>query len=227
MANQAASDAVLEPLNVYSDGIQFRLGVGFRSPRQAPSPTGALPPARYLRVQIASPPPDRIREGRASTWYDGLRVVDVKGERQFRPEGSDWADYAVFPATGIPHLGPPDPNTILFDQCVAVPAVLATEALARVFKIAGPRAGDTAIISVPYDLPILEGKTAEWAGVSYYMLDMFEFEFERAAGKWLAVSFEQFQPERRRPSADYILKVDERGSITELPQKPVKIEGWW
>jgi hypothetical protein len=227
MANQAGSDAVLQPLDVRPDGIRFRLGIGLRSARRGPGPADARIPARYVRVQIASPPPARVRGGQSSNWNDGLHVDGVKGKRQFQPGGNDWADLAVSPAAGIPQLGPPHPDTILFDQWVAVPAVPATEAPARVFKMAGPRAGDTAILSVHYDQPMLNGEPLEWAGVSHYLLTTLEFEFGRTAGRWLAVSFEQFQPERRQPSADYILKVDERASITELPPQREKIERWW
>jgi hypothetical protein len=204
MTNQAGSDGVLDPVRAYPDRLQYRLGLQFRLPR---SPSAASLPARYVRVQIASPPPHRIGGER---WRTGLLVKTKDGTRDFDPDGSDWTDFEVFPKTGIPGLATPDPETLVFDQWIAVPAVPATRALTSVFTLTAPGlrgAPANHFLSVGYVQPVLGGAPLDVAGVSYYRQDILDFEFDRTAKEWLAISFDLFRP-GPRDSADYIVKVE-------------------
>ena len=99
--SHAVSDAVMD-LRVCPDSLHFRLGVQFRIPDQAPPSLESLLPARYLRIQVASPPPRRID---GSRWQDGLRVRDgTKNGREFDADDPTWKKSGVFPLEGISPL---------------------------------------------------------------------------------------------------------------------------
>ena len=117
--SHAVSDAVMD-LRVCPDSLHFRLGVQFRIPDQAPPSLESLLPARYLRIQVASPPPRRID---GSRWQDGLRVRDgTKNGREFDADDPTWKKSGVFPLEGISPLDQPPPDTLVLDRWLAVPA---------------------------------------------------------------------------------------------------------
>jgi hypothetical protein len=205
-----AGDAVLDPVRAFPRGLQFRLGIEFRFSDRPPPPPESLLPARYLRIQVASPPPDRVD---GSPWYNGLRVYDDGSDREFDPNAS-WKRSTVFPQEGISPFGQPLPETIVFDQWVRVPAVPPTAALTTAFALIAPDRPDVPsnhFLSVPYPLPTIDGVELEVAGVNYYTEGV--LDFTRDVDACIAFSLDQFRPPTRA-SADYVVAVE-----------PVKIGG--
>ena len=198
--SQGSPDGVLDLLSAGSERLTFRLGVAFRDPLRPPPPPGSLLPARYVQVQVASPPPPRVD---GTSWDDGLRLSDGRPFDPSRPP----ADGRVVPVTGIAPLGRPDPRTIVFDRWLVLPAVSPTRALTRTFAFdtADPTETPLSFLSVFY--PGLAADTV--AGVSYYTDG--ELVFDRPLdtavdGMYFAVSLGCFFPPER-PSADYIVRV--------------------
>jgi hypothetical protein len=214
---------VLDFLSADRGHLTFRLGVQFRDPLQpAPAPESLLP-ARYVRLQVASPPPGRV-DGTA--WDDGLVVT---GGGPFKRADQPPKDGRVDPLGGIAPLGQPDPKTIVFDRWFAVPAVPPTRALTRTFAMgtANPAIRPLSFLSVPYPDPRINGKRLAVAGVDYYSETKIEFdrEVDSADGDWIvAVSLDRFFPPERA-SADYIVRVfpprelstEQRAAAPEFP----------
>ena len=137
--------------------------MAFRQPLRPAASTESLLPARYVRLQVASPPPRRVD---GTLWKEGL--VDSDGT-PFDP-GRPPADKDVVPLGGIAPLGQPDPETIVLDRWLAVPAVPPTRSLTRTFAMG---TADTAtrpltFLSVPYPDPSVDGTRLDVAGVAYY-----------------------------------------------------------
>ena len=220
--SHAVSDAVMD-LRVCPDSLHFRLGVQFRIPDQAPPSLESLLPARYLRIQVASPPPRRID---GSRWQDGLRVRDgTKNGREFDADDPTWKKSGVFPLEGISPLDQPPPDTLVLDRWLAVPAVPPTAALTTTFLLKDPSPSND-FISVHYPAPVVDGKELEVAGVHYYCEGVFPLTGE-AKKKWVAVSLARFFP-RERTSADYIVAVEACPEPTvRASQVPWKINPWW
>jgi hypothetical protein len=202
----AVSDAVIDQVRACPHSLQFRLGLQFRRPEnQAPLLESPLP-ARYLRIQAASPPPRRIDRSR---WQKGLRVYDgTENGRKFDASDPSWRQSGVFPLEGISPLDQPPSNTIVLDQWLDIPAVAPAAALTTTFTLTPPkpRSAETTnhFISVAYPMPVVSGGELEVAGVTYYreaVLPLTE------AKDWIALSFSQFYPHDRE-SADYIIEVE-------------------
>jgi len=205
--SQGSKDGVLDFLSAGREHLTFRLGVSFRQPLRPASPTGSLLPARYVRLQVASPPPRRVD---GTLWKEGL--VDSSGA-PFDPAHPP-ADKDVVPLGGIAPLGRPDPTTIVLDRWLAVPAVPPIRALTRTFAMG---TADTAMrpltfLSVPYPDPSIDGTRLDVAGVAYYCEGKLEFD-RPVDGEWIAVSLDGFFPPERA-SADYIVRVQPDPAVT-------------
>lgn len=222
-----SSDAVMDPVRACRHSLQFRLGVQFRLPDRAPPSLESLLPARYLRIQVASPPPRRID---GSRWQDGLRVHDdTENGREFDASDPTWKQSGVFPLEGIAPLDQPPPETLVLDQWLAVRAVPPTAALTNTFTLMAsslPSVGTTNhFLSVPYPAPVVDGKQLEVAGVTYYCQEV--LPLTRGAKDWIAVSFDRFWPPERA-SADYIIAVEACPEPNgEAGRVPWKINPWW
>jgi hypothetical protein len=200
-----AGDAVLDPVRATTRSLQFRLGIEFRFPDRPPAPPESLLPARYLQIQVASPPPDRID---GSPWYSGLRVYDNDGgDREFIPEDATWKQTGVFPREGISPFGQPQPETLVYDRWVRIAAVPPVAALTTAFALTDPDQPDpdsNHFLSIPYPRPTIGGTELTVAGVNYYTEGT--LDFTKNADKWIAVSFDRFWPPERA-SADYVVEV--------------------
>jgi hypothetical protein len=212
---QGSNDGVLEFRAADRDHLAFRLGLQFRDLEKRPS-TGLLP-ARYVRVQVASPPPRRVD---GTLWAEGLVVSS--GAR-FDPDNPP-ADGKVFPISGIAPLDQPDPGTIVLDRWLAAPAVTDPDVMGadvadndaptQIFTLgpADPRDGwPLSFLSVAYPDPSIDGTPLSKARVNYYRDDDPPVRFEREVniaedGVWVAVSADRFFPPER-PSADYIVRL--------------------
>jgi hypothetical protein len=203
---QGIKDGVLDFLSVTPGRIAFLLGVQFRDPRRA-RPNSLLT-ARYVRVQVASPPPSRV-DGTA--WAKGLVV---RGDGPFDPDNPP-AHAPVLPVDGIAPLGQPDPETIVLDRWLAVPAT-PTKAPPQTFTMTAPdpKAGEPmSFLSVRYPDPRPEGVPLAEAAVDYH--NEVDIDLDREIniavhGVWIAVSLDRFFPPERA-SADYIVRVTPRG----------------
>jgi hypothetical protein len=197
-------DVVLDPVRAFPRRLQYQLGIEFRFPDRPPSPPDSLLPARYFRIQVASPPPNRVD---GSRWFEGLRVYDDDGgDREFNPN-APWKPSCVFPLEGISPFGQPPPKTIVFDQWVGVPAVPPTEALTTAFTLIVPDKPDVPsnhFLSIPYPRPTIDGVGLTVTGVNYQTEGVLDFTHD--VGRWIAVSFDRFWPPERA-SADYIVAV--------------------
>jgi len=199
---------VLDFLSAGREQLTFRVGLQFRDPLQPPPPPGSVLPFRYIRVQVASPPPQRVDGTR---WMDGLR--DSRGN-PFDPDNPP-EDGEVSALQGIAPLGQADPATIVLDRWLAVAAVPPRQALTRTFILLGtpnPPEGPLSFLSVPYPDPSINGTRLTEAGVAYYRAGA-HFAFDRsvdaADGDYVAVSLDRFFP-AERASADYIVRVNGR-----------------
>jgi hypothetical protein len=202
---EGSKDGVLEALSADPERLRFRLGVQFRDLVWPAPPQGSLLPARYVRIQVASPPPRRVD---GSEWEEGLRLSSGAA---FDPRNPP-ADGRVSPLHGIAPLGQPRPKTIVLDRLLAVPAVPPTQALTRTFTLAppDPKSQPISFLSVPYPAPSIDGTPLRVAGVTYYAED--ELAFDRPVdrpvdGDWIAVSLDRFFPPER-DSADYIIRLE-------------------
>jgi hypothetical protein len=195
---EGSKDGVLEPRSATPERLAFRLGLQFRDPLRPAPPQGSLLPARYVRIQVASPPPRRVDD---TEWEQGLRV---SSGAPFDPRNPP-ADGKVSPLHGIAPLGQPSPRTIVLDRWLAVPAVPPIRALTRTFTLGPPDPGSQPVsfLSVPYPAPGIDGIPLQVAGVTYYC--EYELDFDhRAEEDWIAVSLDRFFPPERG-SADYIV----------------------
>jgi hypothetical protein len=224
--SHAVSDAVIDQVRACPDSIRFRLGLQFYSPGRVP-PLERLLPARYLRIQAASPPPGRIDD---SGWQDGLRVYDgTENGREFDASDPTWKQSGVFPLEGISPLDQPPPDTLVLDRWLAVPAVPPTAALTTTFTLTPPKRGSVGttnhFISVDYPMPVGDGEGPKVAGVAYYCEAV--LRFTRKAEDWIALSFSRFYPHERQ-SADYIIAV-EACPEPLVPASEVhwEINPWW
>jgi hypothetical protein len=202
--SQGSPDGIVDFLRAELDKLTCRLGVQFRDPLLPPPSLDSLLPARYVRVQVASPPPPRVDKTR---WDEGLQDG---GGRPFSP-GRPPTDGVVNPLKGIAPLTQPDPSTIVLDRWLALPAVSLTRALTRTFAFgsANPALTPLSFLSTFYPQLSINGTPITVAGVTYYAEK--ELVFDRPVdvdndGEWVAVSLERFFPPER-PSADYIVNV--------------------
>lgn len=209
--NQGMKDGVLDFVTVGHDHLTFRLGLQWHEPLRPALPPDSLLPARYVRLQVASPPPRRVDGTR---WDDGLVVAG--GGRFDRAEPP--ADGRVDPLHGVAPLRQPDPGTIVLDRWLAVPAVPPTRALTRTFAMgaADPDIGPLSFLSVPYPEWSIDGRRLDVAGVDYYCEGRIDWD-RRVDGGWIAVSLDRFFPPERA-SADYIVQVTPEGA--EPPRGP-------
>ncbi len=217
---EGSKDGVLEPLSADPERLRFRLGLQFRDPLRPAPPQGSLLPARYVRIQVASPPPGRVD---GTEWEKGLRVSSGAA---FEPDNPP-ADGKVSPLHGIAPLGQPSRSTIVFDRWLVVPAVPLTRALTRTFTLGPPDPGSQPVsfLSVPYPAPSIDGTPLGVAGVAYYCED--ELAFDRPADEnWIAVSLDRFFPPERE-SADYIIRVTEPGVKPQQVPDPLPINPAW
>jgi hypothetical protein len=222
-----SSDAVMDPVRACPHSLEFRLGVQLRLPDRAPPSLESQLPARYLRIQVASPPPRRID---GSRWQDGLRVHDdSENGREFDASDPTWKQSGVFPLEGISPLDQPPPETLVVDRWLAVRAVPPPAALTTTFTMTVPSLGSVGttnhFISVPYPVPVVDGKELEVAGVTYYCEEVLPLTGEPK--DWIAVSFDRFWPPERA-SADYIIAVEAcREPDAGAGRVPWKINPWW
>jgi len=221
--SQGSQDGVLDFLSAGRASLRFRLGLQFRGALQPTPPADSLLPARYVRLQVASPPPDRV-DGTA--WHEGLRDSDGA---PFDPDNPP-ADGKVDPVQGIAPLDQPDPSTIVLDRWLAVPVVPPTGALTRAFTLGtpDPKKGPLSFLSVPYPQPSVKGTGPPAAGVTYYTQEEIDFDPDRSVHEgWIAVSLSRFFPPERA-SADYIVQVrSETGKQAQRVRTfPSAVEGF-
>jgi hypothetical protein len=203
-------DAVLDFLSAGPHVLTYRLGVQFREPLRPPPPANSVLAARYLRIQVASPPPQRVD---GTSWEMGLVTSDGV---PFDPASLP-ANGQATPLKGIAPLALPDPNTIVFDRWLAVPAVLRTEALTTTFAFdsADPKTTPLSFLSAFYPSTRIDGIPLPTAGVAYYTDGGIVFDRPvdtKKDGNWIAVSLERFFPPERA-SADYIVRVLPKGDV--------------
>jgi hypothetical protein len=212
----------MDPVRAFPRSLQFQLGIEFRFPDRPPPPPDSLLPARYLRIQVASPPPDRVD---GSPWYKGLRVYDDDGsDREFDPHAA-WKQSSVFPLEGISPFGQPPPETIVFDQWVRVPAVPPTAALTTAFTLIAPDKPDVPsnhFLSIPYPRPTIDGVELKVSGVNYHTEGVLDFTSD--VGAWIAVSFDRFWPPERA-SADYVVAVPSDNVVAVEPPHRITNNG--
>jgi hypothetical protein len=230
----AGGDVVMDFVQALPGGLQYQLGIDFRVPDRPPPSPDSLLPARYLRIQVASPPPDRVD---GSPWYKGLRVYDDDDgdDREFDPDADGKKQSNVFPLEGISPFGQPPSETIMFDRWVRVAAVQPTEALTTAFTLIGPdtpKILSNQFLSVPYPRPTIDGVELKVAGVNYYTEGVLDFTSD--VGPWIALSFDGFGPPDRA-STDYVVAVAERaerrgatnGDADKVPLIPYPIDPAW
>jgi hypothetical protein len=201
VGNQTTPEGAVDFLGAGRNHLTFRFGMQRREPLLPAPPPDRLLPARYIRIQAASPPPKRVD---GTPWDEGL--VMTGGGRFVRTTASP-PDGRVDPLGGVAPLGRPDPDTIVFDRWLAVPAVPPTRALTRTFEIntADPSIRPLSFLSVPYPDASVDGKRLAIAGVDYYYEGTVEFD-RPAKDEWIAVSLERFFPPERA-SAELIVRV--------------------
>lgn len=202
--SQGSPDGLLDFLRADLKQLTVRLGVQFRQPLLPAPPPNSLLRARYIRIQVASPPPKRT-DGTA--WDAGLVVNGGALFDRDRPP----ADGQVFPLGGIAPLSQPEPETIVLDRWVAVPVVPPTQALTRTvaFGSNDPTTTPLSFSSSFYPEFRIDGTVVAVAGITYYTQG--DLVFDRSLdiakdGHWIAVSLERFFPPERA-SADYIVRV--------------------
>jgi hypothetical protein len=194
---QAGSEAIFDFLQICRHGVKFTFGV--RPNPQAP-PGNRLLPAIYRRIQAASPPPDRADK---RPWEFGILVHnDTENGQPFRSEDGDenWKRRGVFFVEDIASLDQPDPDAIVLDRWLAVPARPSTWPFTRDIDQRGfrsasypqPEIGDEGVTQVPvdysaeYDLPWSKPLPPD--------------------SRWVAFSFDRFWPPERE-SVEYIAQV--------------------
>jgi hypothetical protein len=216
--SNSSSDAVIDVRQVCCHMIQLRLGIHLRAPAEPPD---ALP-ARYVRIQAASPPPTRA----GGPWEDGILVDDGMETRPLLPTDADdpWKRRGVDWVTGIASLDQPKPSTIVLDRWLVLPArraqlaVLPERAEARA---APAPASFTALnevdprgfLSVPYPLPRVDGRPVPEISVDYSGEYTLPWTRQLMPDGWVAISLDRFCPPER-DSADYIAQVED---CTRLP----------
>ena len=193
-------DGVVDLLGAGRQHLTFRFGLQWREPLLSARPPDWLLPARYIRIQAASPPPERVDGTR---WDDGLVVT---GGGRFDRDAPP-TDLRVDPLDGVAPLGQPAPETIVLDRWLTVPAVPPTRALTRTFEIgtADPSIRPLTFLSVPYPDASIDGKRLAVAGVDYYYEGTIKFDHP-AKDEWIAFSLERFFPPERA-SAEFIVRV--------------------
>ena len=196
----ATPDGAVDFLGAGRDHLTFRFGLQWREPLLSAPPPDSLLPARYIRIQAASPPPGRVDGTR---WDDGLVVTGGGRFDRAKPP----ADWRVDPLDGVAPLRQPDPATIVLDRWLAVPAVPPARALTRTFEIgpADPSISPLSFLSAPYPDASIDGKRLAVVGVAYYYEGTITFDRE-AEDEWIAVSLERFFPPERA-SAELIVRV--------------------
>ena len=212
--SHAVGNAVMDRLAAWrgNDGfnLRFRLGVEFRRPGSALLPKSRLP-VRYFRIQVASPPPGRVD---GTEWPEGLRMDDLVGSANgVTFDATTWAAQrrpAVFPLGGLAPLGLPEPDTLVFDQWIAVPPE-ADENAGTDFEltIRGVRwpGASNHFVSVDYPRPVIDGALLDKTGVTYSIERT--VPLGNQVGDWIAISLDRFAPPERA-SADYIVAVDDQ-----------------
>ncbi len=157
------------------------------------------------------------------------------GDRAFHPKDTSWKKFAVFPLEGISPFGLPQPEKIVLDRWLAVPAVPPTAALTTAFTLIGPddRTGTNHFVSASYPQPRADGVELKVAGVNYFC--QHELPLTGDVGEWIAVSLDQFWPPERA-SSDYVVAVESvestgpvrKGSVAApLPPAPYTIDPAW
>jgi hypothetical protein len=193
-------DGAVDILGAGLDHLTFRFGLQWRDPLLAARPPDSLLPARYVRIQVASPPPERVD---GTPWHDGLVVVGGgRFNRDSPPTGG-----RVDPLDGVAPLGLPGADTLVLDRWLAVPVVPPTQALTRTFEIntADPTIRPLWFLSVPYPDASIDGKCLPVAGVDYYFEGTIRFD-HTAKDEWIAVSLDRFFPPERA-SAELIVQL--------------------
>ena len=200
MGSGTTPDGVVDILGAGRLHLSLRFGLIWREPLLSTGPADRLLPARYLRIQAASPPPDRVD---GTLWDEGLVVTGGGPFNRTAPP----ADLKVDPLDGVAPLGQPDPERIVLDRYLAVPAVPPTRALTRTFEIgtADRSIRPLTFLSAPYPDASIDGKRLAVAGVDYYYEGTIEFD-RPAEDEWIAFSVERFFPPERA-SAEFIVWV--------------------
>jgi hypothetical protein len=205
--SHAAGDAVLDEIWAWRDNgavkLQFRLGVGFLRADAEISSESRLPP-RYFRIQVASPPPPRSDD---TSWEEGLQIDDGTADgAPFVPD--EWGPQrpSVFPLGGLSPLGLPEPDTLRFDQWIAVPAANRRSVFTFTVNGVNAPAGDNHFVSVAYPRPIVDGEPLDDVSVTYLTEQTIPLSGD--VGRWIAISLDRFYPPGRS-SADYIVVVSD------------------
>jgi hypothetical protein len=197
---QGSNDGVLEIWDAGRDHLDIRIGLQFHDPERRQ----ALLLARYVRVQVTSPPPLRVD---GTTWLAGLALESGAPFDPSKPP----TDGQVFPVSGTAPLAQPDPRTIVLDQWFEVPKSPEGPRLPT-FTLGptGPPGGPLSFKSVPYPDPRKDGEVLSEVEVDY-CAETQPVGFDRDVniavdGAWVAVSLDRFFPPERA-SADSIVRV--------------------
>ena len=196
---QGENDVILEIVRATIEHLTIRLGAQTRDPRQPP-PDGGLLPARFVRIQVASPPPRRID---GTTWAEGFVVGNGA---LFDPDNPPM-DGQIFAVDGIAPLDQPDPNTIVVDQWLTLYAVTDIGASTQIFTLgpANPEIATWSFATVANREQRIDGTLLRERGVHYYCES--SIHFDRAVdGDWVAVSINRFFPPERE-YADVIVRI--------------------
>ena len=168
--------------------------------RSAPPPDSLLP-ARYVRIQVASPPPQRVD---GTTW---ARRSGGDGGGRFEPGRTTRGREGRSPRRRrAPRPTGPDERSCSTGGS-PFPPCRPRQALTRTFDIgpADPSLSPCSFLSAPYPGASIGGKRLAVAGVAYYFEGTIRFD-RAAEDEWIAVSLERFFPPER-PSAELIVRV--------------------
>ena len=203
MGSGTLPDGVVDFLGAGRSHLRLRFGLLWREPLLPAPPPDSLLPARYLRIQAASPPPGRVD---GTPWDNGLVVTGGAPFDRTAPP----ADLKVEPLDGVAPLGQPEPRTIVLDRYLTVPAVPPARALTRTFEIgtADRSIRPLTFLSAPYPDASIDGKRLAVAGVDYYYEGTIEFDHP-AEDEWIAFSVERFYPPERA-SAEFIVRAQSK-----------------
>jgi hypothetical protein len=204
--SHAGGDAVFRFLRICRHGLRFELGI--LPPPEKPADFGDGLTALYRRVQVASPPPTRA-DGRE--WEFGIFIPGgMGGDQPLPPDGGDgsWKEALVYSAEDIASLGQPDPDTIVLDAWLTVPADVRT----LEFDNEPDHLG---FLSAPYPQPEFQGGKAQ-VRVQYF--DGYDIDWSHPGrlNNWVAISFDRFWPPERE-SVEFIGQVQERCDCDQAP----------
>jgi hypothetical protein len=195
--SQAGSNAIFDFLQICRHGVKLVFGI--IPPTNPQAPAGSRPPAVYVRIQAASPPP---RRADGSEWTYGM-LNDGLALPPSPPPGG-WEKPAERFADDIASLGQPPPDTIKLDQWLTVPA----DPGKRMFTDEPAPLG---FLSARYPQPVLGADGVAYVEVEYNIATDEPLPWSNPSdppkpGSWVVFSFDRFWPPERE-SVEFIGQV--------------------